>query len=159
MKAIIEKSKDLLEKLISKIKSVGEQLDADIHNAAVSCLYHAEQHGDVTLATRLVAAMPRSSRRKALIYWFETFGPLVFDTEKEAFHVSRAKEKAPYQVEQASETPFYDYVAEKNPAPFSIDKLVSYVQNQIKKAATKGEIDQADLEVLKSKLGTVSLPA
>jgi hypothetical protein len=143
--------------LISVIASTGTALDGNIHQAAVSCLDHAEKHGDVTLASRLVEAMPRSSRKAALIHWFEQFGPLVFDKEKTAFHISRKKEKAPYRVSEAVETPFYDYTTERNPAPFSIERLFKSVTSKLQKAKENGEIDGEGLAKFQQAVASLSL--
>ncbi|AGW43585.1 hypothetical protein JG068_03 [Burkholderia phage JG068] len=64
-----------MEKAIASIANRGKKLDADIHQAACSTLAHAINHGDVTLAQKLVAAMPKSARTKALAAWFVDFGP------------------------------------------------------------------------------------
>lgn len=63
-----------VNKAISSIQNRAKKLDKDIHTVAVSCLHHADQHGDVTLMQNLILAMGKSQRRNALIGWANAFG-------------------------------------------------------------------------------------
>lgn len=63
-----------IQKAIASIQNRGAKLDTDIHVAGVSVLKHIAEHGDTTLADRLVAAMPKGSRRVALVEWMLAFG-------------------------------------------------------------------------------------
>lgn len=56
-----------IRKHITSIGNRGAKLDKDIQLAALSVLAHIDQHGDVTLADALVNAMPKSSRKLALV--------------------------------------------------------------------------------------------
>lgn len=64
-----------LAKLVMSIAERGVKLDSDIHLAACSVLAHTAAHRNKTLIGNLVDALPKSARRKALIDWFEAFGP------------------------------------------------------------------------------------
>lgn len=141
-----------IKKAIDAIARTGKKLDADIHTAAVSCLNHAEQHGDVTLCTRLVNAMPKSSRRKALVVWFVKFGPLAFNEKEKAFKVAKGKEVKQYDIEAAAETPFFDLTAERNPEPYTLDKLVGFIKRKIEEMKEKETLKEGDLAVLKQRL-------
>lgn len=138
---------------ISEIKRKGTELDDHIHLVAVSCLAHAEKHGDVTLATQLVRAMPRSGRKQALVYWFGQHGPLSWNREKDQFNITKGKEKAPFNVAGGEENPFYDFTVEKDPAPFTVDKLVGYVMRKVKQAKEKGQLKDGDMQKLKDQIG------
>jgi hypothetical protein len=62
-------------KLSASIKaqaSAGAKLDKMIHVNGLSVMWHLSQHRDKTMFSRLVAAMPKSSRAKALVDWFNT---------------------------------------------------------------------------------------
>jgi len=143
------------KKLNTAIKSIGtrgKQLDGDIHLAAVSCLYHAEQFGDHTLITRLVNAMPNSGRPKALVRWVEDFSLLSFDKETKAFKITSSKKKV-WNIEGASEMPFWEYLPEKDIAELSIDALVKFVVGKIEKASDNGKLkDGFTMQGFKTKL-------
>lgn len=70
---IIESAK-AIDTAIASIAKRGKTLQADIHVAAVSCLVHADKHGDITLAVKLVEAVPSLARKNALRDWFIAHG-------------------------------------------------------------------------------------
>lgn len=65
-----------ITKAITSIHGRGAKLDADIHRCGVSVLVHASEHGDSTLADKLVLAMPKGGRKLALVEWMLAFGQL-----------------------------------------------------------------------------------
>lgn len=65
-----------INKAIASIASRGKKLDADIQAAGLSVLNHSDQHGDYTLADKLVQALPKGSRKLALVEWMLAFGKL-----------------------------------------------------------------------------------
>lgn len=69
-------------KAIVSIKTRAAKLQTEVHQAAVSSLNHAINHGDVTLMNRLLLALPASARRNALAAWAVKFGPFIANTDK-----------------------------------------------------------------------------
>ena len=65
-----------INKAIASIANRGAKLDGDSHKAGVSVLAHASEHGDSTLADRLVQAMPKGGRKLALVEWMLAHGQL-----------------------------------------------------------------------------------
>lgn len=139
MKVKLIKEAGKLRTLIVSIETQGKKLDVDIHRAACSCLSHAEQHGDVTLATALVDAMPKSGRRKALIHWFVTNGKLAFK-KGDVFSLDKGKSKS-WKLEEACETPFWDLIPEPDIKTLTIEGLVAMVKNKIAKAQENEKVD------------------
>ena len=78
-----------INKAIASISNRGKRFDRDVQQAALSVINHAEQHGDVTLATSLVNALPKGSRSNALKAYLETFGKMTWD--KDAFRHQSGK--------------------------------------------------------------------
>lgn len=74
----IEKAADVTKAIVS-IGNRAKKLDHDIHVVGVSCLWHADQHGDVTLMQALIAALGKSQRRNALLAWAIAFGKFAID--------------------------------------------------------------------------------
>lgn len=63
-----------INKAIASIHTRGKKLDADIQTAGLSILNHANEHGDSTLADKLVLALPKGSRKLALTEWLLEIG-------------------------------------------------------------------------------------
>ena len=106
------KGAEAINNSITSIGRRGKSLDKDTHVTALSILQHAEDHGDVTLATRLVDTVSAGMRRNSLIKWFETFGIMTYQKvdkkkgiETAGFKVDRKKKT---DMEKAMVTPYYD---------------------------------------------------
>lgn len=134
---------------IDKVNTAGAALDDLIHQTACDCLYHAEQHGDVTLASRLIHAMPKSSRSKALKHWFTTYGPLNWNKSDECFQMAKGKKVKAFEVEAASEHPFYDLTKEREPLPFNVEQLIGYISRKVENGKEKGEVTEEAIAKLK----------
>lgn len=137
---IIKEAK-ALTKAINSIIRRGVQFDQDVHTAAVSCLFHAEQHGDVTLATRLVNGMPRSSRRKALIHWFSKHGKMAYKEKESQFKIDKAKSKS-WKLAEAEQVPFWEFTEEKEPGKLTIEQIVKSVVNRVGKAMQENRVPE-----------------
>lgn len=72
-----------LKTKIANIKSSGAKLDNNIQEAAIGCLEHIEQHGDVRILNDLWNAMPNGSRRNALGLYVLEFGKVRLNTGKD----------------------------------------------------------------------------
>ena len=65
-----------IEKSLKSLFARGAKLDRDIHVVGVSVLSHASEHGDTTLADKLVQSMPKGSRKLALVEWMLAYGQM-----------------------------------------------------------------------------------
>ena len=65
-----------INKAIVSIATRGKKLDADIQSAGLSIINHVEEHGDTTLADKLVNALPKGSRKLALVEWMLAFSKM-----------------------------------------------------------------------------------
>lgn len=161
MNVIIIEDPAKIGRLITTIGKSGQKMDALIHQAACSSLVHASKHGDVTLMSRLVNSMPRSARREALIYWTSQHSPLVWTKGAEgnpsAFRLNKGKKAREFNISGACNTPFWDFSPEKNPAPFTIDRLVKLVQSKVKKAVERGELAREEVDTVRAKLAAIEV--
>lgn len=82
-----------IKALITSIGRAAAKLRKDIQTAAVECLIHAVQHGDVTLADNLIEAVGKGTRKASLRAWFELNGPFVVQTGKGTFGLDAKKAK------------------------------------------------------------------
>lgn len=117
---------------IDSIASRGKKLDKDIHQAAVSTLVHAGQHGDVTLASRLIAALPASGRRNALIAWFVAYGP--FAIAESGKDVVYHKRDEPINVSLAWAEPYWEFAPEPQFVAFDFGAVIAKAVKLAEKA-------------------------
>lgn len=161
-------NKAALNKAIAEIKRAGENLDQAIQTAGLSCLAYAGKHGQVTPANDLYWAMPKGSRRNALVEWLLAFGKLRVLTKDEQHAAVAAMKQPPANppvfgyakdkvtdIDQAMAKPWTEFRPEKAPAEvFDAQAAVQALINRIQKAkarVSKGEklrIDHADEAML-----------
>lgn len=134
-----------INKAIASIANRGAKLDGDIQLAGLSVLAHATAHGDVTLADKLVAAMPKGSRKLALVEWMLAFGQLSLldkKVDKDAIAAGRVfkfdKSKAHDQVGAVGKLwhEFRKEVAVQD--AFDAQGAVRSVLQRLKAASSKG---------------------
>lgn len=159
----IIRDRKVLSRKIGSIKGRGRKLDADIHLSGVSCLYHAGQHGDTTLLSRLCLAMPRSARGKALMTWAEHFAPLRIDRKTCKVTLTKDWLVDKFQIDKADATPFWDFTQETEPKDFTVKSLVAMLQRIAKgnteKAPADADAKQAALKAIKAIRGAKAVAA
>ena len=111
-----------VNKNITLIKTAGLKMDQRIHETVVSIMHHAEKHGDWTAMQRLYDAFPRSGRRKAFEVYVVDHTPLKFDDKLNKF-IKPKSSKKPWMIQEANDTPFWDYTKEQVKA-LDVDKLL-----------------------------------
>ena len=141
---------------ITGIAKRGKALDEDIHQCAVSALHHAAEHGDLTFLRRIVDAMPKSSRRLALIHWATNHAPVKYQKKDGQFKVIKSKNQAEnWLVNTAMETPFWDFSKERKPLPFDINRYAKSVMSRLEKALAKGEATPEDVATLRKQIASL----
>lgn len=128
---VIDKAAEVT-KLIDSIESRGKKLAADIHRAAVSCLYHADKHGDVTLMQRLLVAVPDFSRRNALIAWAVKFGKFAPSEDGKSVVYLKHGET---DIEGGAAVPFWDFKPEQPFTQFDLGAELAKLVKRAEKAA------------------------
>ena len=132
---------------IASISKRGKSLEKDIHVAAVSCLIHADKHGDITLAEKLVQAVPSLARKNALRDWFIAHGKFDYDAKAKQFKFDKASTTL---VEEATVTPFWQFKPEVEYKPFDLDAAIQNTLKRALKAVENGDtVDMAKLESLR----------
>jgi hypothetical protein len=155
---------------IKWIGGTGKKMDGSIHATAVACIYLSMPHLDgghncAIRAERLVNAMPKGSRVKALVAWFTRFSNIRLIRQEDGSYKGAvlkptAKDYKDADPQTALTKPFYS-VEEKDvdPAAFDDQAFAKAVAALIKRAKSdnaalgaEGLAALADLEVLKVKL-------
>lgn len=139
--------KEAIEAAITSIQTNGKKLDLDIHVAGVSCLNHINEHGDVTLLNRLVAAMPKGSRVNALRAWAEDFGRVSYNTDTNVFDFD--KKSKPTDLVKAAETSWTEYKPESKYVPMDFRAKLTVLLNEAVKRSALDKGDKIDEDLLK----------
>ena len=153
-----------INKAITSIHGRGAKLDGDIHRTGVSVLAHASEHGDTTLADKLVHAMPKGGRKLALVEWMLAHGQLAKldpKADKDAiaegrlFKLDRSRK---YDEEGAIATPWTEFKPEANVlTAFDVQAAVQSVLKRMQKAAANGLTIEHKAEALKEAQALVVL--
>lgn len=120
--------------LKTEIKAIGaavSKLESRIHVAAVSCLVHAEKHGDVTLMQSLIAALGKSQRRNALLAWCVNYG--TFALSEDGKSVVYLKREA--DAKGAEAEPFWEFMPEPAYVQFDVAGELQKLLTKARKAA------------------------
>jgi hypothetical protein len=87
-----------IDKTIKSIGSRGQKWIYDVHQCALSILYHMDSLGkdgqvtnDYTKSNDLIAAMPKGIKTNALIDWFVAFGRLDYDEDEKKIVYNKDK--------------------------------------------------------------------
>lgn len=140
---------DAINAAITSIAKRGKALDKDIHAAAVSTMVHADKHGDVTLANKLIEALPSTARKNALRYWFIAFGRFTYNTEGKTLGYNHA---ATTQTAKATQTPFWQFKPEAEYVPFNAVQALESLLKRATKAVDNGDAVPTDFTVTVSDL-------
>lgn len=122
-------------KKIDRIRKIGKALQNEIHVVAVSTLSHIRDHGDYTLAVRLLDALPNGQRVKALAHWYGHFsnGLATFSFDKSggwACKLAKARPAEMFDIDGAYGTSFADLVAEKGYSTMTVDNVLAYLKRK-----------------------------
>lgn len=142
-------------KNIKSIASRGAKLDAFIQSTGLAVIQHIGEHGDYSLANEMLAAMPRGSRKLALVEWFITYAKVQVNMDK-----ATAKERplvfrkdGVTNLAGATETPWFDCKKEQDPnVAFDVKAKLAALLKQVdskQKAGAKVELGGIDVEALR----------
>lgn len=147
-----------IDKNITWVRTTGSKMDDVIHATAVAILVHGQEHGDVSRAGKLLAAMPKSGRAKALKAWFETMSPIRFKDDGTSYLGGKPEARV-WLIEEAQATPFWDLNPEKDIKAFDFEAMMNSLLKRYEKAVEEGkEIkDPAKAAALAARLRAVAV--
>lgn len=126
-----------IDTAIKSIQTRGKSLEKDIHVAAVSVLVHADKHGDITLAQKLVDAVPTMARKNALRDWLLAHGKFSYDAQNKTLTYNKG---AVTLVEEAIAMPFWEFKPEAEYVAFDINAAIAQLVKRAESAIAKGEV-------------------
>lgn len=118
---------------IASIAGSSTELQQSIHETAVSCLAHVRDHGDTTLAVRLLSVLPSGQRRNALAAWFKEYstGKMNLFADKHGVWSCKLKDRVPedFRVDDAADTNYGDMTPEAKvrDKPMDLQDLVKAI--------------------------------
>ena len=151
-----------LNSKIKLIKTNGAKLDALIQEAALGCIEHAAEHGDVRPANQLWDAMPNGSRRNALGMYLVEYGAIRINTGKD-------KDQARFKFKKDTETDltaaravmWYSLKVEKDLAEeFNLSGKLQSLLKAYNKALSDGQAIKAtpdEIQVLSALAATLRI--
>ena len=136
----------VVSKLITTIANRSRKLDTDIHDAAVQSIIHAEKYNNFDMGAKLVKALGRAHRAKALVLWFTANGPFKTVTKGVTqtfsnFRLDKEDEATPFNILEAEDVPFWNLVTEIVPQVVTFEKITKMIDAAVKKA---GKLDIED---------------
>lgn len=142
--------------LIRSIKTRSGNLSTSIHQAAVACLGHIEEHGNLSLATMLHDAVSNTYKGQ-LKRWFSTFGPITWNKKEGQFRKVKSANAIPFDLDGAGSTSLEELKARTAvKAEYSTTATLAAVKKYLlktQKAAT--EAGNTDLDVILEKMAAV----
>lgn len=136
---------------IATVHATGKQLEKLAHETALAILQHVETYGEVSLANKLVEALPDMSRRNSLKQWFMEYGKMTYSMKKKQLVF---KKDFVTDIPGGTATPFWKLVKEEEFKPFDLTKkvesLLKAAENAEAEADERNKIDPTLLARLKA---------
>lgn len=137
------------------IAEKGQKLDDFIQYTALSVLNHVQLHGDVTVANKLFASMPKGSRKTALADFLVKYGKMVVETDRNkakgnpfAYDKSKAT-----NIEAARAKPWYEHKKEPDPIDsLDVHAMITMLVKRIERDESKGGKIEGDNVTLLTEL-------
>jgi len=152
-----------INKNIGRIRTRAANLNVLIQETAVGCIAHAMAHGDAEPAKNLVAALPKSVRRAALVNWFTAYSPISITKAKDGLKCSLRKHDSkaynPFNLDGANANNWFEMPElEKDDVPTSVadfdSSVISLVKRMEKKLAD-GKVVEGDREEFQRRIDRV----
>lgn len=78
--------------LADSIKRRGKAFDRDVQSLCLTAIGYANTHGDVTIANRILPAIPAGSRKQAIVNLLEGLGCLKYDAKSKMFNHTKRED-------------------------------------------------------------------
>ncbi len=139
---------------IDGIAKVVTNLKVEAHEIAVSALFHASDHSDVTLLTRLHTALGVAdvsvARREAFKAWVHDFSPIRWvDKDKQFKLKKKMSNESPFNLDGAEMVDFFTYKIEPTYRPFDMEaaiKAAMRLQGTTDKKDEDGNLEMTDAQ-------------
>lgn len=143
-----------LTKRIGAFARLGKKWAQEARVLALSTLVHAATHGDITLATRLVNAMPAGARKAAMVDWFENFAPVRWSQKQQCFEFPKpyGEVKDKFDLTGAEATPFDEFTPDRSTKELTIEQVIKTLRSRLKTLRDEKRLDTVGLSQVRSVL-------
>lgn len=144
-----------IRKNIKAINTARTKLVDNIQRAALSVIYHAHMHGDVTLASSLCSAVGNGMKHEALRLYLSEFGPMNPNADKETKREEPMRYAKSKRVEgdalvelmeRAAEKQWHDFKTEKPAEAYVFAAELHRMLAKAQKAVDSGEFVPSEEE-------------
>ena len=142
----------------AKLKTIAknrDKINAELQTLAVSIIGHICEHGDTTLADRLLDAMGKGLDRQAMVLYLEDMGAVRFDKGTGKFVLSK-KKRAEMEFDEdyltSEDAPkWYEYAKAKGAlsSTFDLEAKIAALLKQMAKKEESGEVEIKNAELAK----------
>lgn len=121
------------------IADKGAKLDDFIQYTALSVLNHVQLHGDVTVANKLFASMPKGSRKTALADFLVKYGKMAVETDRTKVNPFAYDKSKATNIEAARAKPWYEHKKEPEPIDsLDVHAMIAMLVKRIERDEAKG---------------------
>ena len=138
---------------ISLIQGNSERLVKMVGKTGVDVVKHAEEHGDITLASLLVNKVAGSVRKQALIVWISDHSPLNWNAKEKRFTMPKNKDKRrAYLIAEMEAVCWTEYTKEPEVKPLDIQKRIEAIVKAFDKAKEDGRdtVNDTNIQAIRS---------
>jgi|15BtaG_2_1085339.scaffolds.fasta_scaffold20435_3 hypothetical protein len=138
---------------ISLIQGNSERLVKMVGKTGVDVVKHAEEHGDITLASLLVNKVAGSVRKQALIVWISDHSPLNWNDKEKRFTMPKNKDKRrAYLIAEMEAVCWTEYTKEPEVKPLDIQKRIEAIVKAFDKAKEDGRdtVNDTNIQAIRS---------
>jgi hypothetical protein len=142
---------------IALVRVNGNAFNVLVHETIIGILEHAQKSGDCTRALTLVEAMPKSTKRGAVINTFADYSPIGMNLKerKVRFHKPDAKAYKPFDIKGAKANPWYEReeVNKEDLPDTTLEQAQKYIfslASKLQKRVDEGEVAANDREGIES---------
>jgi hypothetical protein len=129
--------------MIGEIGGTSKRLRELVNTCAMSCVWHAVEHGNATPASSLCEKLGEGWRLDALREWFIAYGPFKWNADKRSFYLNKDKLDE-YKSEISSDLdtflgrmescPFWQFKPEPSFVGFDLEKELKKLRAKAEKA-------------------------
>jgi len=138
---------------ISLIQGNSERLVKMVGKTGVDVVKHAEEHGDITVASLLVNKVAGSVRKQALIVWISDHSPLNWNDKEKRFTMPKNKDKRrAYLIAEMEAVCWTEYTKEPEVKPLDIQKRIEAIVKAFDKAKEDGRdtVNDTNIQAIRS---------
>lgn len=150
---------------IENVRLTGGAFNALVHETIIGILIHAEKYGDCNGALALVKAMPKSTKRDAVVSSFRDYSPIRMNVPNDAvgFLKADAKGYKPFNLDGYRADPWYDRKdMQKDQLDATLESTIKAIfglASRLQKSIDEGHVSANDKDAIIERVTGLKLVA